>query len=41
MDKTGSFTQLISSVELFRSPPPGERGYQILASVPLGDLARG
>lgn len=30
-----SFTQAIESIELFRSPPPGERGYKILASLRL------
>jgi len=32
-----SFTQQVESVELFRSPPPGASGYQILASLRLGD----
>jgi RNA 2',3'-cyclic 3'-phosphodiesterase len=32
-----SFTQQVDSVELFRSPPPGATGYQILASLRLAD----
>ncbi len=34
-----SFTQRVNSVELFRSPPPGATGYQILASSPLAERA--
>jgi 2'-5' RNA ligase len=37
IDQKLSFTQRIESVELFRSPPPGRRGYRIIASVRLGD----
>jgi 2'-5' RNA ligase len=33
-----SLTQQIESVELFKSPPPGSRGYKVLASLRLGDL---
>ncbi len=35
IDVALSFTQQVASIELFRSPPPGARGYQILASFPL------
>jgi 2'-5' RNA ligase len=35
MGRPVAFRQSVDSVQLFRSPPPGERGYQILASVPL------
>jgi 2'-5' RNA ligase len=35
IDQELSFIQHIESIELFRSPPPGERGYQILASCRL------
>lgn len=31
-----SLTQQVGSVELFRSPPPGVVGYEVLASLPLG-----
>lgn len=32
-----ALTQRVESVELFQSPPPGEIGYRILASLPLGE----
>lgn len=35
MDLTLSLTQHITSVELFQSPPKGQSGYQVLASLPL------
>lgn len=39
IDRKLSFTQAITSVELFRSPPPGATGYQIVASAPLTEAA--
>jgi 2'-5' RNA ligase len=36
MDDTLSLTQPVVSVELFQSPPKGQSGYQVLASLPLG-----
>lgn len=30
-----ALTQRVTSVELFQSPPAGERGYRVLASIPL------
>ena len=36
VDQRLSLAQPIRSVELFRSPPPGMRGYQVVASLPLG-----
>ncbi|MGO9008016.1 MAG: RNA 2',3'-cyclic phosphodiesterase [Beijerinckiaceae bacterium] len=36
MDQTLALTQCVTSVELFQSPPKGQRGYQVLASLPLG-----
>lgn len=35
IDRTLLLTQLVNSVELFQSPPPGKRGYEVLASLPL------
>jgi 2'-5' RNA ligase len=35
IDRRLAFVQRVSSVELFHSPPAGQRGYQVLASVPL------
>jgi 2'-5' RNA ligase len=35
IDQTLRLTQCVCSVELFRSPPLGERGYQVIASLPL------
>ena len=35
MDQTLSLTQYVTSVELFQSPPKGQSGYQVLASLPL------
>jgi 2'-5' RNA ligase len=40
MDRAVAFKQWVDSVELFRSPSPGERGYRILASVPLSEVWR-
>jgi 2'-5' RNA ligase len=37
IDQSLLLAQPIRSVELFRSPPPGMRGYQIVASLPLGE----
>ena len=37
IDRELSLTQQVETVELFRSPPPGVRGYQVLASVRLGE----
>lgn len=39
IDRDLSFTQQVDSIELFQSPPPGERGYRILSSFRLGDAA--
>ena len=39
IDRQLSLMQRVDSVELFQSPPPGERGYRILASVRLGEAA--
>ncbi len=39
IDRDLSFTQQIETVELFRSPPPGAHGYQVLASLRLGEPA--
>ncbi len=39
IDRALSFTQRVTSVELYRSPPPGATGYQILASAPLTEVA--
>jgi len=36
VDQRLSLTQPVRSVELFRSPQPGTRGYQVVASLPLG-----
>jgi 2'-5' RNA ligase len=36
VDQRLSLTQPVRSVELFRSPSPGTRGYQVVASLPLG-----
>lgn len=35
IDHDLELAQLVRTVELFRSPPPGATGYQIVASVPL------
>jgi 2'-5' RNA ligase len=37
IDQELSLTQRVETVELFQSPPPGESGYRILASVRLGE----
>jgi len=37
IDRSLSFTQRVESLELFQSPPPGARGYQVLASLRLGE----
>jgi RNA 2',3'-cyclic 3'-phosphodiesterase len=37
VDQRLSLAQSVCSVELFRSPPPGARGYQVVASLPLGE----
>ncbi len=36
IDKNLDSIQTVRTVELYRSPPPGETGYQILASIALG-----
>lgn len=38
IDKPLSMTQHIESIELFQSPPRGETGYRVLASLRLGKL---
>jgi 2'-5' RNA ligase len=35
IDDRLTLTQRVTSVELFQSPPAGERGYRVLASIPL------
>jgi 2'-5' RNA ligase len=35
MDQALSLAQCVTSVELFQSPPKGQSGYQVLASLPL------
>jgi 2'-5' RNA ligase len=35
IDRALSLTQQVRSIELFRSPPAGETGYRVLASLPL------
>lgn len=39
LDQTLSLTQLVTSVQLYQSPPRGPGGYQILASLPLEEAA--
>lgn len=39
IDQPLSLTQRVESVELFQSPPPGQSGYRILASLRLGESA--
>ncbi len=39
IDRPLALRQQIASVELFQSPPAGQRGYRVLASVPLGEEA--
>lgn len=39
IDQPLSLAQRIESIELFQSPPPGESGYQVLASLRLGEAA--
>ena len=39
IDRTVLFTQFVTSVELFQSPPQGKCGYHVLASLPLGQLS--
>lgn len=40
IDRELSFTQRVDSIEIFRSPPPGATGYEILASLPLTEGRR-
>jgi 2'-5' RNA ligase len=40
IDRELSLTQRIETVELFQSPPKGERGFRILASCRLGETAK-
>jgi hypothetical protein len=35
MDQRLSLKQRVETVELFQSPPPGERFYRVLVSLPL------
>ncbi len=37
IDNRLTLTQRVTSVELFQSPPAGQRGYRVLASIPLGE----
>jgi 2'-5' RNA ligase len=37
MGRAVTMTQQVDSIELFQSPPPGERGYRVLASAHLGE----
>ena len=39
IDQPLSLTQRVETIELFQSPPAGERGYRLLASLPLGQAA--
>jgi len=39
IDQPLSLTQRVESIELFQSPPPGGSGYQVLASLRLGEIA--
>jgi len=39
IDRQLSLTQRVESVELFQSPPPGESGYRVLASMRLAETA--
>lgn len=39
IDRQLSLTQRVESVELFQSPPPGENGYRVLASIRLAQAA--
>jgi 2'-5' RNA ligase len=39
IDQPLSLTQLVQMIELFRSPPPGPSGYQILARAQLSAIA--
>ncbi len=36
IDRALAFSQQVETVELMQSPPPGEVGYRVLASLPLG-----
>jgi len=38
LDRELSLTQKVESIELYQSPPQGQRGYRILASVPLAEI---
>jgi RNA 2',3'-cyclic 3'-phosphodiesterase len=38
IDRPLSLTQRVESIELFQSPPPGGSGYQVLASLRLGEI---
>ncbi len=38
IDQDLRLTQHVTSVELFQSPPRGQRGYRVVASVPLGPI---
>lgn len=40
VDQRLALVQQIESVELFRSPAPGDAGYQILASIPIAEAPR-
>jgi 2'-5' RNA ligase len=37
LDQDLALTQRVETVELMQSPPPGERGYKVLASLALGE----
>lgn len=39
IDRQLSLTQRVESIELFQSPPPGESGYRVVASLRLGETA--
>lgn len=41
IDQNLSFGQAVATIELFRSPPPGSAGYEVLASVPLAPEVSG
>lgn len=41
IDQDLALVQRIGSIELMQSPPPGESGYRVLASLPLGGSREG
>jgi 2'-5' RNA ligase len=37
IDQALALAQRVDSIELFRSPPPGDSGYRVLAAIPFGE----